>query len=129
MGAAVKIGVIGAIVLIAGGAASGAHGHAHLSANEAAGRRLAASRGWTGAQWTCLDELWIRESGWDQYAQNPDSTAYGIPQFLDSTWGLDGTGPKTSDPVAQISDGLDFIAARYGTPCGAWAHEESAGWY
>jgi len=97
----------------------------------ALGRSMAAKRGWTGAQWTCLNLLWTHESGWRANAQNSTSTAYGIPQFLDSTWGSYGSGPKTSDPAAQISDGEDYIAGRYGNPCNAWSFEMShtPNWY
>ena len=54
--------------------------------------------------------------------------AYGIAQFLDSTWATVG-GTKTSDPTLQIRYGLDYIAGRYGTPVAAWAHETAEGWY
>lgn len=46
----------------------------------AIGRRMAAAQGWTGSQWTALFNLWMRESGWNPYAVNPSSGAYGIPQ-------------------------------------------------
>ncbi|HZH22414.1 MAG TPA: lytic transglycosylase domain-containing protein, partial [Geodermatophilus sp.] len=60
--------------------------------------------------------------------QNPTSTAYGIPQFLDSTWKSTGIA-KTSDGYRQIDAGLIYIENRYGSPCGAWAHSQSTGWY
>jgi hypothetical protein len=79
-------------------------------------------------QFSCLEKLWGKESGWNPDAQNPSSTAYGIPQFLDSTWA--GTGiAKTSDGYRQIDAGLIYIDQRYGSPCGAWAHSQSTGWY
>jgi len=81
-----------------------------------------------GSQFSCLENLWGRESGWNPNAQNPSSTAYGIPQFLDSTWA--GTGiAKTSDGYRQIDAGLVYIDSRYGSPCGAWSHSQSTGWY
>jgi len=84
--------------------------------------------GGSGGEFTCLENLWGKESGWNPNAQNPSSTAYGIPQFLDSTWA--GTGiAKTSDGYRQIDAGLIYIANRYGTPCGAWGHSQSTGWY
>lgn len=86
---------------------------------------MAAARGWTGAQFTCLVELWQRESGWRVTAENP-SGAYGIPQALPGS--KMGPGWQSSATV-QISWGLGYIAGRYGTPCGAWSHELSAGWY
>jgi hypothetical protein len=84
--------------------------------------------GGDGSQFGCLENLWGKESGWNPNAQNPSSTAYGIPQFLDSTWA--GTGiAKTSDGYRQIDAGLIYIDARYGSPCGAWSHSQSTGWY
>ncbi len=79
-------------------------------------------------EFSCLESLWGKESGWNPNAQNPSSTAYGIPQFLDSTWA--GTGiAKTSDGYRQIDAGLIYIDSRYGSPCGAWGHSQSTGWY
>jgi hypothetical protein len=46
------------------------------------GKAMAAAMGWTGAQWTALNQLWTRESGWNKSARNPSSCAYGIPQAL-----------------------------------------------
>jgi hypothetical protein len=80
------------------------------------------------SQFSCLQSLWGKESGWNPNAQNPGSTAYGIPQFLDSTWA--GTGiAKTSDGYRQIDAGLIYIDSRYGSPCAAWAHSRGYNWY
>ena len=76
----------------------------------------------------CLESLWGKESGWNPNAQNPSSTAYGIPQLLDSTWASTGIA-KTSDGYRQIDAGLAYIDSRYGSPCGAWSHSKSTGWY
>jgi hypothetical protein len=84
--------------------------------------------GGDAGQFACLENLWGKESGWNPNAQNPSSSAYGIPQFLDSTWA--GTGiPKTSDGYRQIDAGLIYIDSRYGSPCGAWGHSQAQGWY
>jgi hypothetical protein len=80
------------------------------------------------AQSSCLNQLWQKESGWNPKAQNPSSTAYGIPQFLNSTWASTGIA-KTSDPYRQIDAGLVYIQKRYGTPCKAWAFWQSHKWY
>jgi hypothetical protein len=79
-------------------------------------------------QFSCLENLWGKESGWNPNAQNRSSTAYGIPQFLNSTWASTGIA-KTSDGYRQIDAGLIYIDSRYGSPCGAWAHSQSTGWY
>jgi hypothetical protein len=84
--------------------------------------------GGNSSEFSCLESLWGKESGWNPNAQNPTSTAYGIPQFLDSTWA--GTGiAKTSDGYRQIDAGLIYIENRYGSPCGAWAHSQANNWY
>jgi hypothetical protein len=31
--------------------------------------------------------------------------------------------------VTQVNWGLGYVNGRYGSPCGAWAHSESSGWY
>ncbi len=79
-------------------------------------------------QFSCLEKLWGKESGWNPNAQNPTSTAYGIAQFLDSTWASTGIA-KTSDGYRQIDAGLVYIEERYGSPCEAWAHSQATGWY
>lgn len=89
---------------------------------------MAAARGWTGAEWNALYAVVMRESGFNNNAQNPTSTAYGMFQFLDSTWSAYGAS-KTSDPTAQTTAGLNYIASRYKDPLGALAHEQQYGWY
>jgi hypothetical protein len=99
------------------------------SANETLGQQLAAAYGWSsGQEWTSLADLWQRESGWSNTAQNPDSTAYGIAQFLDTTWSDVGC-TKTSNATQQINCGLAYIQKSYGNPIVAWAHEQQFGWY
>jgi hypothetical protein len=97
------------------------------SCNRNLGRYMAARRGWGASQFSCLDELWgARESGWNQYADNPSSDAYGIPQALPGS----KMGPGwQSSPYVQIRWGLGYIAGRFGTPCGALAHSHANGWY
>jgi hypothetical protein len=84
--------------------------------------------GGSPGEFRCLENLWGKESRWNPNAQNPSSTAYGIPQFLNSTWA--GTGiAKTSDGYRQIDAGLIYIENRFGSPCAAWSHSQSKGWY
>ena len=95
------------------------------SANRALAQKMAkAMYGWTGSQWNALNKLWgTYESGFRDNAQNPGSTAYGIAQFLDSTWS--GYGPKTSNPGLQIKYGLEYIHNRYRNPVDALGFELS----
>jgi hypothetical protein len=82
----------------------------------------------SAAQFSCLDALWTKESGWRATARNPHSTAYGIPQLLDSTWAATGIR-MTSNGYRQVDAGLIYISAAYGTPCSALAHSEATNWY
>jgi resuscitation-promoting factor RpfB len=100
------------------------------SSNVALGERMAAAAGWAGTQWSCLDALWTRESGWQTEVWNTaGSGAYGIPQSLPASKMAAAGGDYMTDPATQIRWGLSYIRSAYGTPCGAWAHETSAGWY
>lgn len=95
------------------------------------GQRLAAAwYGWTGRQWTALKSLWDRESGWNPLADNPTSTAFGIPQFLASTAKAYGVYGST-DPTRQIIAGMRYISDRYGNPVNALAawSARSPHWY
>ena len=93
------------------------------------GRIMAADRGWGATQFNCLNLLWNRESQWNYKADNPSSSAYGIPQALPGSSMASAGADWRTNPVTQIKWGLDYIADRYGTPCGAWAHSQSSGWY
>ena len=92
---------------------------------QAYARTALAARGWGADQFSCLVPLWGHESGWRVNASN-GSGAYGIPQALPGS--KMGAGWQT-DARVQIGWGLNYIAARYGTPCGAWAVWQSQGWY
>lgn len=87
-----------------------------------------ATRGWGSEQLGCLVALWDRESGWNVNAHN-SSGAHGIPQALPGSKMASAGADWETNPATQIAWGLDYIGGRYGTPCGAWEHSESAGWY
>jgi hypothetical protein len=88
--------------------------------------QMASSRyGWGSGQFSCLNSLWERESGWNVHASNP-SGAYGIPQALP---GSKMGGDWRNDAAQQISWGLGYIKGRYGDPCGAWGAFQDKGWY
>jgi len=76
----------------------------------------------------CLNKLWHQESRWNPNALNRSSGAYGIAQFMPTTWG-NYKVKKTKDPMKQIRYGLRYIKMRYGSSCKAWSHEQRFGWY
>lgn len=85
--------------------------------------------GWDSDQFSCLDALWEHESGWRVDATNPSSGAYGIPQALPG-WKMAAYGDDwRTNPQTQIKWGLNYIADRYSTPCGAWSFWQANGWY
>lgn len=101
-----------------------------VAKNQAIARVLTVPYGWSsGVQWTDLVNLWNRESSWDNKARNNSSGAYGIPQSLPADKMGALANPPVSSASAQIAWGLRYIKGTYGSPSGAWAHEESAGWY
>jgi len=85
--------------------------------------------GWSSSQFSCLNPLWGHESGWSVTAENPGSGAYGIPQSLPGSQMATAGGDWHTNAATQVKWGLTYIQGRYGSPCGAWAHEQSAGWY
>jgi hypothetical protein len=90
---------------------------------------LVLRQGWSEGQWSCLDSLWTRESGWNTYAVNHSSGAYGIPQALPD-WKMASAGSDwRTNPITQIRWGIGYIASKYGTPCVALSHSNSYGYY
>jgi hypothetical protein len=98
--------------------------------NKARGLALLTAAGFNPAtQWSALQKLWTRESGWRTNATNPSSGAYGIPQALPASK-MASAGPDwRTNPNTQIKWGLQYIKDRYGSPAQAWAHEMASGWY
>lgn len=97
--------------------------------SRAIAKELAAARGWGADQFSCLDNLWQRESGWRTTAGNPISGAYGIPQSLPGSKMASAGADWRTNPTTQITWGLGYIKGRYSTPCGAWAHFQIKNWY
>lgn len=101
--------------------------------NMALGKAMAAQMGWTGREWKALKALWMRESGWRTNADNPTSSAYGIPQAMMSVH-FGGTKSERAQrymqsPRLQILWGLRYIQNRYGSPRAALAHSDKNHWY
>lgn len=88
-----------------------------------------ADRGWGTEQFQCLDKLWQKESGWRVDADNPSSSAYGIPQALPGSKMASAGADWRTNAATQIEWGLGYIEGRYGTPCDAWSHSVAVGWY
>jgi hypothetical protein len=92
-------------------------------------RAMLAEFGFSSDQFSCLDALWTKESGWNVYADNSSSSAYGIPQALPGSKMSTAGADWATNPATQIRWGLGYIQGSYGSPCGAWSHSESYNWY
>ncbi|MEU0518522.1 lytic transglycosylase domain-containing protein [Streptosporangium sp. NPDC006007] len=103
-------------------------GSANPTGNRALGKQMLEARGW-GDQWSCLERLWMKESGWNERAMNRYSGAYGIPQSLPGHKMASAGSDWQTNAATQIEWGLGYIKGRYGTPCGAWGHSQAKGWY
>ncbi|MDO5727695.1 MAG: G5 domain-containing protein [Bowdeniella nasicola] len=98
------------------------------SAQEIA-QKLLPSYGWDDSQFTCLQTLWQRESGWNYRATNPSTGAYGIPQALPGSKMASAGADWRTNPATQIKWGLGYIRGRYATPCGALNFFHAHSWY
>jgi len=90
---------------------------------------MLASYGFGQDQFSCLDSLYTKESGWNVHADNPTSSAYGIPQSLPGSKMASAGSDWADNPATQIKWGLGYIKDRYGSPCAAWGHSVSNNWY
>jgi hypothetical protein len=132
-GATIRLDSAAAPAGPAGPAAPAGLAAAALAAQQRANRHTAQQMlghyGWGARQFTPLNKLWTRESGWNKYASNPYSGAYGIPQAVPGGK-MSSAGPHwRTNATTQIRWGLRYIKSRYGSPTRAWAHELAYGWY
>ena len=92
------------------------------------------AKGWKLTEWQCLNNLWNSESHFNPKALNMSSHAFGIAQFLPTTWGNYKVS-KTASAQLQIKYGLNYIQKRYGSThdtagaCNAWRFHQQHGWY
>jgi len=80
-------------------------------------------------QYSCLYQLWMRESHWNYRAFNKNSGAYGIPQALPGSKMASAGADWKTNPLTQVKWGLKYISGRYGSACNAWNHFINYGWY
>lgn len=110
--------------------------------NQNIAKLLCAGYGWAPQQntteWNSLVALWEKESGWSEYADTrksgldpPNATtyAYGIPQARPAQKMASAGADWETNPKTQIRWGLRYIKDTYGSPSGAWAHEQIHDWY
>ncbi len=85
--------------------------------------------GYGSDQFSCFDNIIMRESMWSISATNSSSGAYGIPQALPGSKMASIASDWRTNPATQIIWGIEYMKGRYGSPCGAWGFKSSHGWY
>ncbi|WP_174776772.1 MULTISPECIES: hypothetical protein [Cryobacterium] len=117
-------------------AAEAARAQSVAAGNTPAGARataqaMAASQyGWGADQFSCLNQLWQKESEWQYDAVNSNGGATGIPQALPGNKMATAGSDWATNATTQIAWGLGYIkASSYGTPCAAWSHSQANNWY
>lgn len=86
---------------------------------------------WSPSEFGAFNSLEMQEAGWNPRAENPESGAAGLAQALPPSKYPAGAWPYSGIKSArlQLEWMVNYIRERYGSPAGAWAHEQSAGWY
>jgi hypothetical protein len=106
----------------------------HLDAPAYARYESACVYSWDGRQFDCLYRLWgPLESSWNQYADNPHSNAYGIPQANPGSK-MGQFGPDwPNNPRTQVNWGLDYVSGtghdKFHNPCQALDYRLAHGSY
>jgi len=93
--------------------------------------------GWNSKEYGCLVHLWTRESNWNPLSYNKTpvyAIIHGKKVALHARGIAQKLGETSVMPHTQIAHGLDYIRARYGSPCKAWGFWQfksrtGVGWY
>lgn len=84
---------------------------------------------WGANQFACYNTIIMAESEWKVDADNPTSSAYGIPQALPGKKMASAGADWKTNPATQIKWSLGYIQDRYGTPCQALTFRKAHNWY
>lgn len=88
---------------------------------------------WGGEEFDALHRIVMAESKWNHFADNPTSSAYGIPQACPGSKMGDASAMGGADwrtnPRTQVRWMLEYIKRRYGTPRNAAYHRFVKGMY
>lgn len=79
--------------------------------------------------WSYVSAIINRESKWDPKANNPTSSAYGIPQALPGSKMRSAGSDWRTNPITQLRWMKSYIKDRYGSAQNAWRIRQTRGWY
>lgn len=80
-------------------------------------------------QYSCFNNIVMKESGWNYTATNSSSGAYGLVQALPGSKMASAGADWRTNPITQINWGISYMNGRYGSPCGAWNFWLNNHWY
>lgn len=83
----------------------------------------------SASQYSCLDSIITRESGWRVNAANPSSGAYGLPQANPGSKMASTGADWRTNGVTQIRWAISYVDSRYGSACSAWSFWRSHHYY
>lgn len=85
--------------------------------------------GFKPSEYTAINSIIRRESGWNPRATNPSSGAYGLPQSLPGSKMKSAGSDWRSNPVTQLKWMRKYVNGRYGGAQKALAWWNSHHWY
>jgi len=80
-------------------------------------------------QLASFSQIISHESGWNVYATNPSSGAYGLGQALPGNKMASAGADWQTSASTQIQWALGYMDSRYGSPNAAWAFWQANNWY
>jgi len=92
-------------------------------------QKLLLEKGFNSNEWACLEKTWTRESNWNFDSVYERTEDYGIPQRHMSHNTKAEIKEFMANPYGQIEWGLNYIYARYSSPCSAWRFWQENRWY
>jgi hypothetical protein len=114
--------------MASGFAGAGGFGIAPHGPLQSYARKLLAAYGWS-AMWPQFNDIVMRESGWNVYARNPSSGAYGIPQALPAGKMASAGADWATNGFTQLRWMMAYIRSRWGDPWSADLNERTQHWY
>jgi hypothetical protein len=111
-----------------GGGGSPGFGIAPSGPLQSYARALLAAYGWS-SQWAAFNDIVMRESGWNVFATNPTSGAYGIPQALPPGKMASAGADWRTNGFTQLRWMMGYLKSRWGSPNAADFNERTQHWY
>ena len=104
-------------------------GTKQFSDGRAAFEQITADYGLSASEKQMWEYIITRESGFNPYATNPSSGAYGIPQSLPGNKMASAGADWQTNPYTQLKWMYSYMVNRYGSISGAYGFWQANHWY